>query len=311
MRVNHKLDIICAQAEADRILVVAASDRMRRTLRIRSEAGEFIHVHGQCFARTEYWNQCTPLERYTHLIRTYARLHPPWVFCDMSAAAMWGINDSRRHMGVLHVFTTRQSHTHDYPMVKHHFAASKECTTVDGVRVSPLARTVFDCARRYDRPDALAVVESALRQGLISRKQLLQAFATQSGRYRTRALRALEHAEGRTENGGEAFSLGVMLDEGFAPPMLQLEIRSAHAGKKPDRVDGTLIVAELDGRVKYRDAAMYKDGSLASTIIAEKEREERIRLVADEVVRFSFSEAFDRRVLVLKLVKAGVPRVHG
>ena len=73
--------------------------------------------------------------------------------------------------------------------------------------------------------------------------------------------------------------------------------------------DGRLVVAELDGRVKYRDPSMYRNGSLSDTIIAEKEREERIRLVVDEVVRFSFAEAMGRQVLVRKLLKAGVPRV--
>ena len=52
---------------------------------------------------------------------------------------------------------------------------------------------------------------------------------------------------------------------------------------------------------------MFRNGDLSETIIAEKEREERIRLVADDVVRFSFREAMERVPLVRKLVKAGVP----
>lgn len=135
------------------------------------------------------------------------------------------------------------------------------------------------------------------------------------GNGKAEALRVLECATGQTENGGEAYALGVILEERFMEPSLQEEMIYSFDLAHRDRVDfawrtpdGRLIVAELDGRVKYRDESMFRNGDLSETIIAEKEREERIRLVADDVVRFSFREAMERVPLVRKLVKAGVPR---
>ncbi|WP_165781909.1 hypothetical protein [Bifidobacterium imperatoris] len=149
---------------------------------------------------------------------------------------------------------------------------------------------------------------------LIKKKELLDYCAQRQGRGKANALRALNYATGRTENGGEAYALGVMLDGGLAQPSLQEEITYPFDLGHRDRVDfawhtreGHLIVAELDGRVKYRDPSMFRGGDLSATIIAEKEREERIRLVADEVVRFSFREAMERQPLIRKLIHAGVP----
>lgn len=110
-----------------------------------------------------------------------------------------------------------------------------------------------------------------------------------SGRRRDRALRVIPHAQGKTENGGEAFALGVMTEKGLTVPRLQLELPhpgNPNAADRPDFArhtrDGRLIVAELDARVKCRAEAMRKNGGLSQTIIAEREREERIRLVADD-----------------------------
>ena len=302
--------------------IVGATDSERKLLKRRCRAGELIHVYATCYARTEYWNSCSQRDRYMHLTRTYAQLHPNWVFCDMTSATIWGINESQRHFGHLHILNTRAGHTTDYGRITHHFSSQSEYVTIEGIRVTPMGRTAFDCARRYEFPDGLAVVESLLRQRLISKRKLAKLFDVEPGRHRAQALRCLTYAEGKTENGGEAYSLGVMLDEEFAPPLVQFEIPyplpvvSRHGIMPNDRVDfawktddGRLIVAELDGRIKYRDPSMYKNGSLPDTIIAEKEREERIRLVADEVVRFSFAEAMKRQVLVRKLITAGVPKV--
>lgn len=315
MKHNRKLAARCDKAESQRLCLWAGTDAERRVFQRRRNAGELVRVFGRCHARTEYWNGLDRVERYRQIVRSLAALHPGWVFCEMTAALFHGLSDSKRHLGLVNIVTTERGHVHDYAGIRHHYVKDAAYEVVDGVRVTPLARTVFDCARKQRLPDGLAVIEAALRARKATKEELTEAFGLLPGRHADAALRALSYGTGGTENGGEAYALGVMLEEGYAMPVLQEEIVCQADLAHVDRVDfawhteeGRFIVAELDGRMKYRDPSMYRNGSLPDTIIAEKEREERIRLAADELVRFSFGDAYNRTMLVSKLDKAGVPR---
>ncbi|PJM79470.1 hypothetical protein [Bifidobacterium scaligerum] len=265
--------------------------------------------------RPDYWLSLDARSRYLHIVRSLSQMHPGWIFCDMTAAAVYGVNTSTRHMDLIHIRTVDDKHVHDYGKVRHHYIREEHYEIVDGIRVTPLARTVFDCARGQSFPDALAVIEAVLRNRMMNKDKLERCFESLPGWHRKAALAALKPATGHTENGGEAYSLGVILEERFAMPLLQESIVDPYDAYTVYRVDfawrndaGGLIVAELDGRVKYTDRSMFRNGSLSETIIAEKEREERIRLVVDDMVRFSFREALDRAPLVHKLESVGVPR---
>lgn len=315
MRRNIGLEWELDEAQSRRLCLWAANKSRQRTLARRAKAGELQCVYKGMYVRPEYWQGLDSAERYRHIIRSLAATHPQWVFCEMTAAVMYGINTSTRHMKLVNIAVERKTSVHDYGLIRHHYMRTVQCEVIDGVRVTPLVRTIFDCMRKQSFPDALAIAEAVLRGHVIGKKALRQYFATMLGRGKAEALRALEYATGRTENGGEAYALGVILEERFIEPSLQEDMVYPFDLAHRDRVDfawrtadGRLIVAELDGRVKYRDESMYRNGDLSATIIAEKEREERIRLVADDVVRFSFGEAMARTPLVRKLVKAGVPR---
>lgn len=318
MRKNPLLAAKLDELQSRGHLMWGSDSNEQRVLRRRAVDGELVRVYGSFYARTSYWSSMSVLERYRCLIRSISAFHPHWVFGGMTAAAIYGINDSTRHAYYLERMVTLCSHQHDYGRIRHRYLiehAQIPYVRHDGVRVTTIDRTIFDCARFYELPDALAVVEAALRQGHVEKKHLLEYFRTASGHHRAQALAALRYASGKTENGGEAFALGVMIQEGYMVPTLQMEFEHPFDSSRVDRVDyawrtasGKLIVAELDGRMKYRDETLYVNGSLPDTIIAEKEREERICLVADELIRFSFSDALYRDVLVAKLDKAGVPK---
>ena len=317
MRRNNGLERELDEAQSRRLCLWTANKSRQRTLARRARAGELQCVYKGLYVRPSYWQGLDAAERYRHIIRSLAAIHPQWVFCEMTAAAIFGINESTRHMKLVNIAVERNRYMHDYGLIRHHYMNVVQYEIVDGVRVTPLIRTVFDCMRKQSFPDALAIAESALRGRVVSKRTLQQHFAAMRGRGKAEALLALRYATGRTENGGEAYALGVMLNERFMEPTLQEEMVYPFDLSHRDRVDfawhtadGRLIVAELDGRVKYRDKTMFRDGDLSATVIAEKEREERIRLVADELVRFSFREAMERTPLVRKLVKAGVPRTE-
>lgn len=320
MRMNTALNARHIEAEQHRLCIWGRTEAERRAIRRRAKARELIRVFDACYAQPDLWSALEPVERYRRIIRTLSVKHPNWLFCDMSAAAMYGLNDSIQHLNLFHIATNRQSHTHDSGRVHRHFVSESDwerSELVDGVRVTPLARTIFDCTRRLNFVDGLCVAEAALRNNAMSREDMREHCLTLPGRYRSRSLLAIDQAPGGTENGGEAYSYGVMIEEGFVPPNVQEWVVDPYDPARRYRVDfawhtkdGQFIVGELDGHVKYRDPSMYVNGSLPDTMIAEKRREEQIRLVADDMFRFSFDDAVQRRRLIDKMKKAGVPRVR-
>ncbi|MBW3087937.1 hypothetical protein KIH77_04210 [Bifidobacterium sp. 82T24] len=317
MRTNIELNDRLRKAETDGLCVWGVDSAQRQVLRRREKSGELIRVGARCFARADYWKRLSHTERFRHYIRTLARIHPHWVFGGPTAAAIHGISDSRRLMSTVHRMTNRNAMTRGGDIVRCHFIKEMEYVVVDGVRVTTLEKTAFDCSRWLDLPDALPILEEILRQRRMGKQLLERFFLTASGHHRGKALRALRYANGRTENGGEAYVFGVIVDEGYMPPRLQVPLPCVNENGNPDRVDffwraedGRTIAGELDGRIKYRDPSMYRNGSLPDTIIAEKEREERVRLVVDAMFRCSFAEALQRGPLIRKLDHAGVPKIR-
>lgn len=315
MKANNTFRTLCETAEQHRICVWARTDPQRHMIQRRRDAQELIRVFGNLHARPTHWNTLPRHEQYRRIIRSLATQHPNWIFCGMTAAALYGVNTSQRYMDTALIATSRHSHVRDYSNIRHLYLRDHTYVIVDGVRVTPLDRTIFDCVRHLSLPDGLAVLEATLREQLCTKTDLMESFTTLPGKKRAAALRALTHATGRTENGGEAFAYGVMVEAGYAPPDLQVEIPHPDNPMRVDRVDfawrtndGRLIVGELDGRVKYKDSAMYVNGNLPDTVIAEKEREERIQLTADVLFRFSFFEALQREPLIRKMNRYGVPR---
>ena len=110
--------------------------------------------------------------------------------------------------------------------------------------VTRRARTVVDCARAYDFDVALAVADSALREGEVSRHELLHAAARAPRIGRSKAIAVIEAADARAANPFEsvirAIALGV--------PGLRVEPQGEVAGVGwVDLLDRRLgIVIEAD-----------------------------------------------------------------
>jgi len=96
------------------------------------------------------------------------------------------------------------------------------------------ARTAIDLARTARRPDALAVLDAALRTGCVSPRSL----DDQLGRGPLRGIRAARElvalADGRAESPMESRSRLRCLDGGLPRPELQVEVRS---GDRCYRID--------------------------------------------------------------------------
>ena len=116
-----------------------------------------------------------------------------------------------------------------------------------GQATSPL-QTVIDCARWLPFDEALAIADSALRHGSLTRDQLLVARSSISGRGSPAVVRVLGAADGRADNPFESALRATSLDVPGLHLVPQVEIRSrGRRMVRPDLVDERLrIVAEAD-----------------------------------------------------------------
>jgi len=158
---------------------------------------------------------------------------------------------------------------------------------VDRVRLTPGARSVVETIRGTPYPVAVSVVDAALRQGVATGDQLIDAlglFAARTG-IRT-ALRAVSFGDARAESVGESRLRVLLADLGLPEPALQAEIRDV-GGRLVARVDFLLerwgVIVEFDGALKYAGAG-------AEALIAEKVREDNLRDLGYEVVRVVWSD---------------------
>ncbi|WP_427877491.1 AMP-dependent synthetase [Gardnerella sp. 2492-Sm] len=145
-------------------------------------------------------------------------------------------------------------------------------------------------------------------------------------------------ANGLSENGGESFARGTMIDLGFMVPELQHEFVAPNSGVKY-RCDflwqlpgGGLIVGELDGYGKYfvdstnaahanidfnssTDNQMlrnsYSQAAINRNIDRQAERESVLfrECGVSKIVRFNFADVIGVKNIERKLVDAGVPRI--
>lgn len=155
---------------------------------------------------------------------------------------------------------------------------------VDGLPVTSLRRTAVDLIRTLPFPEAVAVVDAALRRGL-DRSEL----ATPDGYGHRRAARAAAFGDAASESFGESYSRAVMSLANIPIPRLQVDhyARDGRFLGRPDFDWDGQVVGEYDGGGKY-------DGSYGvdprSAIEAEKLRHQAFIDEGYTVVRWIWKE---------------------
>ena len=159
-------------------------------------------------------------------------------------------------------------------------------TTVGGVLVTTLARTVVDLART--RPFAFAVVsaDAALARGC-SREELDEVLASCRRFPGTRsARRVIAFADARSESALESLGRARFDEQGLPPPALQIDLGDEHGAVRVDHYwEEHRTVGEADGLAKYDDFSVLR---------AEKLREDGLRERGEQVVRYGWDEALRR-----------------
>lgn len=194
---------------------------------------------------------------------------------------------------------------------------TESLTTVDGVLVTSVARTVVDVARTQPHLAAVSAADAALHRGLADPAELVAAFDAEhrwvGSPWARKALRA---ADGRAESPGETWARLAL--DGLAPVQeLQFSVFDER-GRFVARPDGGFpelgLIWEYDGQGKYeelRPAGLSRD----DVMMKQLERQRKLTRLGWAVLRgggddLGHREAFRERAASLvtaAMTKGWVP----
>ncbi|WP_460578587.1 hypothetical protein [Humibacter ginsengisoli] len=237
---------------------------------------------------------------------------PGAVFCLESSASLLGLPvfGEPKHVHVLSDWPQAHS-TSAAGLALHKFADSRAITSTEEGAAVGIADTVLDLARVLPPAFALAVMDAALRTAGrgVTTSALLERARLQSWK---RGIRQLEWVLSETnplaESVAESVGRAAILWLGYPRPELQIEF---HYEGVTDRVDfywrARRIVGESDGYGKYRAADVRES---ENRLIAEKEREDRLRRHEGGFARWDFGDSVHPGRLDRKLRATGLQPIR-
>lgn len=310
--------------EIDHVILSSelAALSMDRALRTDFRRGRVRRIAPGAYARTDYIESLDSDSRYRLQVAAVARLLPGTEFSRESAAALWRLPVLGRWPVTTHAAIDRSGGGRSGALVQRHaLGLDPRATTVEGVRVTSLVRTLAEVATGPSFGRAVGMLDAALREpeddefrhGLVrpTKQEVLgclESLGRPPGFARARA--AIEFADGLSGSLGESLSRVQMRALGVPAPQLQVAF-SDHLGLIgvtdyywPDLG----LVGEFDGHSKYGDERRFvRHLSAQDVVIAEKVREDRLRAVVEGVVRWGWTTAMNRHALGELLQSRGLP----
>jgi len=164
---------------------------------------------------------------------------------------------------------------------------------VRGVATGPV-ETVMWCAARMPFDEALAIADSALRHGDVTRGHLLAAAEGMADQHRARCRRVAEHADGRAANPFESVLRAIALEVAG----LEVEPQRWVGQMRPDLVDRALgLVVEAESfEFHGRRKALRRDC----------ERYNALVVVGWMVLRFAWEHVMHRPEYVRRVLEDAV-----
>lgn len=320
--VSERIACQIAQAEKDGALFRPSREEIR-AFRRRVGRGELVEPFPQLFGRSAYWANLERWERPFVIIKSLARHDDHLIFASFSAACVFGLPVSLELLEDVYLAVSPRSHTGKAGrFVRCGVRATPGIPTfargtVHGIHVTSPEQTVVDCLCTAPFPQALAIADAALRLLGISRDELMQLVKRFGGRKRgvRGALRVASYVDARSQSGGESIARGVMIQEGFVVPDLQVAFPDVLEPWQTFYVDGawllddgTKLVWEFDGKDKYTRFA-GEHGDAVGRMMHERQRESRLTAVCDAVIRFDYRTVMTPGALARLLDAYGVPRI--
>ncbi len=277
----------------------------RRRLDLALRRGHLARIAPGVYSATDAWEAAAPWDRHLALATAASRVTPDAIISHTSAAALLGLPmpmtpPERATMTVL--CDTRTSREDAWRRFHRGETPPGHVWIRGGTPFLVPARTVLDCARELGPSDALAVMDAALRRGLVTRPGL-EAMREHQRRWPGIAVAdaLLELADARRETWLESVSAWAFHELGLPPGVPQVVVRDLR-GRFLGRVDvgweAAGVVGEADGRGKYlmdvRPDESTEDAA-ARAVVDQGVRESRLRDTGLEVVRWDTGDALRRR----------------
>lgn len=251
------------------------------------------------------------LDEHRRLVEaTIGEVQPGTVVSHASAAVLHGL--VVRQGALRRVHLTRHGrgrrnqtvHVHPAPLL------DQERTSVRGIPVTTMARTLADLGRSEELRWAVAGLDDALRRDLTSPADLAVAVERARGLPGIHGLRAaIALADARCESVGESLCRVAFHQWGLPAPVLQHEVNDGRGlvGRVDMAWPEHKVLVEFDGKVKY--SSLVRPGETPSEVVwREKRREDRLRALGWQVVRVTWDEIFSAPEAVCRRVAAALWR---
>ncbi len=224
-------------------------------------SGAMVRIRRNAYVDGSIWSAADGLSRHRiRCLAVLASIGPDVVLSHVSATLfhgidLWGVDLSRVHVTRLDGDAGRI----ERDLVHHEgFCLDDDLVEVGGIWMVRPARAVLEAASRATPEAALALFDSGLRAGSLTRDELEAAYELQRHWPFTHHLeKPLRMADGRSGSVGESRARW-LFDQWHLPvPVLQFEVRRADGSLAgvtdfawPERGDRG-VLSEFDGRVKY------------------------------------------------------------
>ncbi|MET1060300.1 MAG: type IV toxin-antitoxin system AbiEi family antitoxin domain-containing protein [Nocardioides sp.] len=249
---------------------------LRRLLR---PSGEWVAVRRGVYAERQHWEGLVGYDAQPALVDRAVQLtaQVPHVLSHDSAARALGLPLVSTGPPLVHITRPGVGGSRTEHGVKHHLSrVAPDIVTVDGLRVTSLARTALDLGREHGFVPGVAAVDHALRAG-VGREELealLEGMRCWPGITGARA--AVECGDGGAESPGESMARLLVSELGIGTPETQFPLQLPHGVAWCDLRVGCHVF-EFDGRIKYRRA---EDGGVsdrpADEVVWDERQRERL-----------------------------------
>lgn len=249
-------------------------------------------------------------ERHRLLIHaTLSKLRRPAVVSHLSAAVLHGLPLWSVPLPAVHVTRTPPAKSDaDRNLICHVCRLdADQVTTVDGLPVTSVTRTILDLGRLIDFQPAVIAADDALHRVLTTPELLFAGWDGVRGTRGSRNVARVVHfADGRSESVGETRSRIVLAEARLPRPELQVAVYADGGfflGRGDFGYPEAKVLGEFDGRIKY--GRLLRAGQTAGdAVFDEKRREDAIRDAGWQVARWTWADLDVRGLVAARMQRA-------
>ena len=268
-------------------------------------AGELVHLRRGAYAEPA---DCDGDPRAAHLRlleATVPQCGPEAVVSHTSAAVLHELPVWSEHLSRVHLTRDRHGGGRARRWVQVHGVPlpGSDMVELGGFRVTGLARTVVDLGCCLPLTQAVAAGDVALTR--VDRAEIIEMLGCHAGRTGVgSARRAVALLDPRSESPGESFSRVIFHLARLPAPEPQFVV-FAPDGRFVGRSDFGWpdfgVLGEFDGKAKYGELLRRPGQSAEEVLIAEKQREDRLRELGWVVIRWMWQDLTRPEALIGRL----------